>query len=213
MNYLIQIDNAVFHWINSGWSNCILDFIMPFVTHLGDSYVVWLWIVFLCVITAWQLLRLSKRDQTVTKPKIVKMVCFAMIYMALIFGLNAGACSGLKHLFHRPRPFVQQDTIIRVSTSTASALVHNGSFPSGHACNAFMIAALFAAIFRHKRYFFYIIATMIALSRVYLGVHYPVDVVVGGLLGFIITWLMIYLAKFGHVESIDNLFQFQRFAS
>ena len=56
-----------------------------------------------------------------------------------------------------------------------------------------MIAALFSKQFRRKCYFFYGLAAMVALSRVYLGVHYPSDVLVGSLLGLVITWFMLYL--------------------
>ena len=193
MNILTQLDRTVFDWINAGWSNSILDFIMLLITHLGDSYAVWLWIVFIGLLTGWQLIQLTKTNQEAKrKYEIVKSIGFLCLYMALIFGLNAGAYTGLKHLFFRPRPFIQQSVILRVSTATTSALKKNGSFPSGHACNAFMIAVFFASRIRQRRYVFYVVAAIIALSRVYLGVHYPSDVIMGSLLGFTITSLMLH---------------------
>jgi undecaprenyl-diphosphatase len=192
MNTLIQIDKIVFDWINAGWSNFILDFIMPLISNLGDSYTVWLWIIFISLITGWQLVRLAKNNQgNGNKRKIIRAVCFFCIYMALIFGVNAGAYNGLKHFSHRSRPFVQHNVIIRVSKAAASGLSHTGSFPSGHACNAFMVAVFFVFRFRRKKYFFYGLAGMVALSRVYLGVHYPTDVIMGSLLGLTITSLML----------------------
>ena len=77
------------------------------------------------------------------------------------------------------------------ANTPALKLQKDGSFPSGHACNAFMIAALFAERVRRKRITFYGLASLIALSRIYLGVHYPSDVVIGSCLGLTVTWLML----------------------
>ena len=193
MNILTQLDRTVFDWINAGWSSSILDFIMPLISHLGDSYAVWLWIAFIGLLTGWQLIHLTKTNKEVkSKYEVIKAIGFLCLYMALIFGLNAGAYTGLKHLFFRPRPFVQQSVIVRVSNAAISGLKKNGSFPSGHACNAFMVAVFLASRIRQRRYVFYVMAAMVALSRVYLGVHYPSDVIMGALLGWTITSLMLH---------------------
>jgi undecaprenyl-diphosphatase len=73
----------------------------------------------------------------------------------------------------------------------SSGLPRDGSFPSGHACNAFMIAIILAERLRRKRYVFYGLATVVALSRIYVGVHYPSDVIAGSCLGLVIIWLML----------------------
>jgi len=54
-----------------------------------------------------------------------------------------------------------------------------------------MIAAIFAERFRRKRHAFYGLAFLVALSRVYLGVHYPGDVLAGACLGLTVTWLLL----------------------
>lgn len=62
----------------------------------------------------------------------------------------------------------------------------NTSFPSGHAMDAFSVAAVFAGVYRDKTWvpwLSYGLATMISVSRVALGRHYPGDVIVGGVLG------------------------------
>ncbi|TXH60676.1 MAG: phosphatase PAP2 family protein [Bacteroidia bacterium] len=109
----------------------------------------------------------------------------ALIYLCILF--SAVLVNGyLKYFFQRPRP-------------TLDALIHENSysFPSGHAMNGFMFYSLLAYfIYRETenlKLTFIItlicgfIILMIGISRVYLGVHYPSDVIAGYLAGFI--WL------------------------
>lgn len=122
-----------------------------------------------------------------------RVVIVFCLYATLIDELNAGLYNGLEHLVYRPRPFGEQQetTALRLPSTGVSGFPKNGSFPSGHACNAFMISVLFADRFRRKRYVFYCLAVLVAFSRVYLGVDYPGDVIAGGVLGWAVTWLML----------------------
>lgn len=192
MMSLLELDKSVFAWINTGWSNPVLDGVMPWITHLADGAVVWLWIVLIGLLAGRQLARLARPGQGSGPHRTAaRAVGFFCLYLALVYGVNTGVCHGLKDLSRRPRPFVQQTVILRVPPATASALHDQSSFPSGHACNAFMIAAILAERFRRKRYAFYGAAALVGLSRIYLGLHYPSDVIAGACLGLTITWLML----------------------
>jgi undecaprenyl-diphosphatase len=207
MSYFSQIDRTAFTWINTDWSNPIFNVIMPWITHIGDTATIWLWIVFIGLLMGWQLAHSIETDQGRGQHRtIMKTVVLFCLYMALIYGVNAGVYSGLKHLFHRSRPFMQQTVILRVSSTTTSALGDDRSFPSGHAANAFMVAALLAERLRRKRYYLYSMAALVALSRIYLGVHYPIDVLVGGCLGLSITWLMLCFYPLRKRIARENLF-------
>ncbi|OQX51255.1 hypothetical protein B5M47_01395 [candidate division CPR3 bacterium 4484_211] len=72
----------------------------------------------------------------------------------------------LKQAFHRPRPF-------------------NGgfSFPSGHAAGSFAMSAVLSSIKKKWRRSLLILAVIVSYSRVYLGRHYPLDVIAGSLMG------------------------------
>jgi len=208
---LLDFDKAVFFWINSGWSNSILDSMMPWISRAADPIITWLWIVFIGVLSGWRFSQSADAYVRSSQARMFALKAGALfcLYLALIYGVNAGVYKGLKHFSRRSRPFVHETVLLRVSPVIARNLETDGSFPSGHACNAFMGAALLAALFRRKRLVFYGAAAMIALSRVYLGVHYPSDVLVGGCLGLSVTWLMLSFRPLRHRMARENLFASQ----
>ncbi|MDD3477588.1 MAG: phosphatase PAP2 family protein [Candidatus Izemoplasmatales bacterium] len=105
----------------------------------------------------------------------------------------------IKVIVARPRPFVVDDTITNVRPSTSGGY----AFPSGHTQGA---STLFGsiAVWMKKRWITIvatIIIVMVAVSRMYLGVHYFSDVVVGGLLGIGMAFLMNrFFQKSKHID-------------
>ncbi|WP_069592082.1 phosphatase PAP2 family protein [Methanosphaera sp. WGK6] len=94
----------------------------------------------------------------------------------------------IKYIILRPRPYQDLSSLIVLSRGT------DPSFPSGHTA---MASALAFTLGRNYGYlgFFMILPILVALSRLYLGVHYPSDVFVGFLLGIIVSYLCEYLFK------------------
>jgi undecaprenyl-diphosphatase len=93
----------------------------------------------------------------------------------------------LKPLTGRPRPFL---------VSTALPVVDHehpksSSFPSGHASTAVAGAYSLGAAWPAARPFCWALAALIVFSRAYLGVHYPTDLLAGGLLGWLVAWLVV----------------------
>ncbi len=68
-------------------------------------------------------------------------------------------------------------------------------FPSSHAANTMALAVVAGEFFKRTRYFFYPLAVIIALSRVYLGVHYPGDIVAGAAYGAAIGLVVLACIK------------------
>ncbi|MBU1327372.1 phosphatase PAP2 family protein [Patescibacteria group bacterium] len=95
------------------------------------------------------------------------------------------------------KPFVER---LRPSLSTGAIIVqpalYDYSFPSGHATLAFAMAMVLSAQEPKWKTWFYLLAALIALSRIYLGVHYPMDIIVGALLGWGIGFGALQLFSF-----------------
>jgi undecaprenyl-diphosphatase len=90
-----------------------------------------------------------------------------------------------KLLIHRSRPHVP----------TLVAEPHSHSFPSGHAASSFACAVVLAAFVPRWRVVFYVLAALIAFSRAYVGVHYPLDVLAGAGWGLLLGLIVVDLAR------------------
>ncbi len=99
-----------------------------------------------------------------------------------------GATFGLKYLVRRTRPYVRFPDIDSRTGDIAQSDPY--SFPSGHAAIAFALVTSWTL--SHPKWYValpgYLWATSVALSRVWLGVHYPSDVLFGALIGSAIAW-------------------------
>src|SRR3989344_4935063 len=100
----------------------------------------------------------------------------------------------LQSFFGRQRPFlINQDT-----PYLGQIAPYGSSFPSFHAMSGFFVAYFLVEYLRLKHlptFLIYSLATVVALSRVYLGAHFPADVFVGSLVGIIWGHLMFYIFK------------------
>jgi undecaprenyl-diphosphatase len=97
---------------------------------------------------------------------------------------------GLKFLLQRQRPHFVLEMGARFPNGPGEML--DPSFPSAHTLCAFMMATLLAAWFPKYHILFYILAGLVGWTRIYLGLHYPSDVIAGGLLGYGLTTLFIH---------------------
>lgn len=89
-----------------------------------------------------------------------------------------------KFFFHMSRPFETLEGVSSVFPETGFA------FPSGHA--AFFMALAFSLFFLHKKagYWFMFFALLIGLARIIAGVHFPIDILGGFILGFIVAYFV-----------------------
>lgn len=89
----------------------------------------------------------------------------------------------IKHLVGRPRPGATYHDVNFVGDYV---LTDHESFPSGHTTGAFAVATVLSEEYPDYTPYFYTYATLVGVSRVYNGVHYPSDVLAGAALGYII---------------------------
>ena len=159
-------DAAMFRFINIGLAARWLDFVMLGVTTLGEG---WLQTAIgLVVIGAG----FGKRRADLRR----------MGYAALLAYAASGLLSSIvKDLGDRPRP-----VLVLFDARTVGRPLFINSFPSGHATTAFAAAFVWGAFFPRFRWLLYTLAALVALSRVYLGVHFPFDVAYGAILGALI---------------------------
>ena len=88
------------------------------------------------------------------------------------------SATGLKALIDRPRPPLRYP-----EPKPLVALPHDASFPSGHAATSFAAATMLSFAAPRLSPFLFLLAAAIGFSRVYVGVHYPLDVIGGAALG------------------------------
>lgn len=170
---LLNIDGGVLLFIQEYIRNPILNSIMIFITSLGDKGYIW--------IAATIVLLIPKKTR-----KVGIMSALALIGSLIINN------EIIKNLVRRPRPFVTF-TDLQIIIPTPSQF----SFPSGHTSSSFAAAAVF---YRHlpKKLGVpsVILAGLIGFSRLYIGVHYPTDVIAGALVGIGLSYLAEFLVNF-----------------
>ncbi len=161
---LQQQDSALFLFINHLPHNLLFDTFFGFTTFIGYFGVVWIIIA----------LYLYIKNKTKSK-KLVQAIVISNI-LAIIIGEGI-----LKNIFARPRPQIDISTAI-----LPFDFYHSFSFPSGHAIIAFAAAFILGRGHERLKWFYYLLAFLIAFSRVYLGKHYPSDILAGAVIGLLI---------------------------
>src|SRR4030042_4842290 len=156
-------------WADGWWSSSFLDQILPWLTYLGSHFG-----VIFFILLSWILTKQRK----------------VLRHLVLLYAVQSAVIYGLKFLIQRQRPFLFLDMASKLSKGPEQIL--DPSFPSAHTAYAFMMATLLAYWFPRYRIIFYIIAGFIGWTRIYLGVHYPTDVIPGALLGYGITRVYIF---------------------
>ena len=118
----------------------------------------------------------------------------SFLAVALVFALTDQLGGVIKHAVQRPRPCVEFEGLLYSLEACGGRLA---SFVSNHAANMFGSATISALIFRKKYYTvgIYTWAALVAYSRIYVGKHYPLDLLGGALLGIALGYLVFLLYK------------------
>jgi undecaprenyl-diphosphatase len=154
---VIGLDHRLERWVVNHRAEPFDTFFVA-LTHIGSYGIVWFT---LAVLTVFLLRR---------------PIAFPLVVIA--YFTSAAASDVIKFAVDRARPV--DDPLVREPTTS--------SFPSGHATTSFACAATLAPfVGRRGAVVLYVLAAGIAYSRVYVGVHYPLDVLAGAALGLLVA--------------------------
>ena len=172
LDFLQSVDMNLIIWIHQYSSNNLFDIIMPFTTNKNN----WkLPIVGLIIILGF----FSGQRGKLTLTILIISLSFTDAICAQI----------LKPFFERIRPS-------HLNIENINLLISKGgkwSMPSNHAANMFSLAIVLSYFYKKYKPLLLLLAILISFSRIYVGVHFPGDVIVGGCIGFFISSSLLIL--------------------
>lgn len=145
---------------------------MPWITNQNH------WIIPLLILSIVLLFKTGYRGK----------ITFAILIVGFAI-TDASIAQILKPMFGRIRPS-------HAIAEQINLLLGKGglySFPSNHAANSFMLASILGYFFDRIKISLFILAGIISFSRIYVGVHYPGDVIFGALYGYLVAWTVLSL--------------------
>lgn len=159
MELIRNIDGQILLTIHAFAKNTIFDIVMPLITYAGELGIMWICIGVVLLFT-----------------KRYRYIGFLTLFSLLLCAIFGEII--LKHIFQRSRPFTDLSSIKLLIAAPTTY-----SFPSGHTTASFAAAGILAASFKRYRIPIFLLASLVAFSRLYLLVHFPLDILCGVLLG------------------------------
>ncbi len=171
-DFLYSIDLLIFYFFNHTISLPVLDRFFSLITSVSNWYIAY--VILLGI--SW------------TKGGLRgKVAVFGIILLILVSDQTGYRI--LKEFFARPRPCDVLSDVITPLGCTGTF-----SFPSNHALNNFAAAFFFYKLFPNLKWILFITAALVSISRVYLGLHYPSDIIGGALIGILFGFIFAEIA-------------------
>lgn len=172
-------DVYFFYKINSVWTNSFLDHVFPWWRDATTWYAVYLFLlIFILINFGW---------------RAWMWILFVVLNVTITDQLSSNV---IKHWLPRLRPCqdpVMQDHVRMIVNHCSGG----GSFPSSHATNHFGAALFFfftlKPYLKKWSYLFFFWAATVSYAQVYVGLHYPTDVIGGALIGSMIGYIMAFI--------------------
>ncbi len=200
MEELRSINSLIFFAVNNGWHSAFNDLWIGNATYLGNG-----WVSYVLA-----LLGLVLIDRTQFKRNFLLLLIASLVELILI--------QSVKAILALPRPL----TVFEEGIKNGSVIVHVmfeplywKSFPSGHTQTAFCIAAVLSwaaskssmgvPMKRAISIIVFALAVLVGVSRMYVGAHFPIDVLGGMIFGLVPVWLITkYMKRFsGNIVESD----------
>lgn len=176
VDQLINLDRELFAKINLDWTNGFFDWLFPAITDLHKSP------LFLLAVLPLLGFWIFRRRTLALK--------WILVLIFAVGCADAVSYRVVKAFSQRARP---EEAGVRVQLRTHQ---HSGtSFPSNHTANVFAAAAVLTGAFPAAAPLWFLIAAAVGYSRIYVGVHFPLDVIAGALLGFAIGTIFLRISR------------------
>jgi undecaprenyl-diphosphatase len=171
--FLVKLDKELFLFLNLKLQNRFFDFLMPFITEFKN----WRILFFLIILA---MLIFGRKKERI-----------AAVLVLIVLGMADSSVNLLlKSWIGRVRPcnvFLQVHLLAGCS--------HSGSFPSSHAANIFAAGTILTFFYRRVWLIWLAIAVTVSFSRIYVGVHYPLDVLGGAVYGILLAAVILIVSK------------------
>lgn len=196
LEQIIQFDQELFLLINRGLSNPVFDWLLPILRNPYTWSPLYLFLIIFFI-------------KHYGKTGLLIVAC-----TLITFGISDATSSHLiKKTVKRVRPC--NDVVFKSEVTLRARCGSGFSFTSSHATNHFAMAMFWIVLFRrkwrHALWLCLVWAISISVSQIYVGVHYPLDILSGGLLGILIglgtghLFQRFYPRFFATEESPNNL--------
>lgn len=157
------MDKTIFFWANGLAGRIGVADVIGRVFALGAPE-----IFGLCLLALWFL-----------PPRSAVHIRRAVFYAAASGVLALVVSAGISHFYYRPRPFVMYPNLVHLLISHGK----DSSFPSDHAAGSFAFWSGIRPAGRKIAALFLVIAILVAFARIFVGAHWPTDVVAGAVIG------------------------------
>jgi undecaprenyl-diphosphatase len=189
LTQLLTKDQALFSLINGKWTNIVFDKLMPWLRTSNN------WVPFYAALLIYLFVKWGS--------KAWKWLIIVALNVTITDQISS---SFFKPFFHRLRPCADP-AIMYKSRLLLDHCAGGFSFTSSHAANHFGLAMLvfmtLQPLFKKYTFLFFIWAAIIGYAQIYVGVHYPLDVLVGSCIGLLVGYGMSKL--YIKIEGNSNL--------
>ncbi len=189
IEFILQLDLNLFHIINSNLNNPLFNNIFIFFHDCHKN----IWFV-LPLLSLWLFYIFNDKKNRTS--------LIVLIPLSVLITDQIGSIIKDTELRNRPYMSIDRNEInllVEVAKHKDETYKNTNSsrksFPSNHAANICALSTILIYLYNNKRKYFIVIAFLISISRVYIGVHYPLDIIIGATLGIYISLVIIWLSK------------------